>query len=101
MANKGDTLPILINYKIDGTPIEEANLDEIEFTLGNAHYTLTDNDISLDAETGKYCLCLSQETTLELNNISPFHIRFKKGTAVASTDIDFIIIGDSLSTEVL
>ena len=101
MANKGDTLPILLNYTIDGTPIEEMALDEIEFCLADLTYKLSAGDITLDPDSGKYCITLSQETTLALDNVTDFQVRFKKGTDVTSTGINLIVIGNSKSTEVL
>ena len=101
MANKGDTVPILLNYTIDGTPIEEMALDEIEFSLADLSYRLTEGQIAIDPASGKYRLMLSQETTLALDNVTDFQVRFKKGTDVTSTGINLIVLGDSKSKEVL
>lgn len=56
MANRGDTLPIVLDYTINGTPIEEWDLDEIEFTLGSRQFLLSKGDITQDPTTGKYQL---------------------------------------------
>lgn len=99
--NKGDTLQIILDYMIDGTPIEEMDLDEIEFTIGAKSFKLTDDDITVDEGTGKYVLQLDQEDTFSLGGTADYQVRFRKGEKVTSTDIAEIKFGRSLSTEVI
>ena len=56
LANKGDTINIYLNYTLDGDPITEGSLDEIEFTIGSHRYTLTGGEID-GAEAIKKSLC--------------------------------------------
>ena len=101
MANRGDTLPIILDYTINGTPIEEWDLDEIEFSLGSRQFTLSDEDISFDAVLGKYVLNIGQTTTLKLGGTTRYQVRFKKDGEVTSSDIGTIKIGASLSTKAI
>lgn len=99
--NRGDTLKILLDYTINGAPIEDMDLDEIEFTIGSRSFTMTDGDIAQDQETGKYSIILSQAATLSLGKTAAFQVRFKKGDEVTSTQIDTIRLGRSLSKEII
>lgn len=99
--NSGDTLKILLDYTINGTPIEDMDLDEIEFTIGSRSLTMTDGDIAQDQETGKYCLVLTQAITFALGKVATFQVRFKKDGEVTSTDGETIRIGRSLSKEII
>ena len=98
MANRGDTLPIVLDYTINGIPIEEWDLDEIEFMLGSRQFLLSKGDITQDPETGKYQLIIGQETSLQIGGSTRYQIRFKKDGEVTSSDIDIIKIGASLSS---
>lgn len=101
MANRGDTLPIILDYTINGIPIEEWDLDEIEFTLGSRQFLLSKGDIALDPTTGKYQLVIGQATALKLGGATRYHVRFKKDGEVTSSDIGTMKIGASLSTSVI
>ena len=54
--NRGDTLYIILDYTVDDAPITEGQFDEIEFSIGNKQYTMTDGDIEWDSDLSKYCL---------------------------------------------
>lgn len=99
--NKGDAFPIELAYLVNGVPIEEAELDEIEVTIGGRRFTLTDEDIAINPVTGKYTLFLTQELTFKLGGAAHYQVRFRKGTAVGSTSIDLMKIGATLSTTVI
>jgi hypothetical protein len=101
MANRGDTLPIVLDYTINGIPIEDWDLDEIEFSLGSRQYTLSHEDITLDDILNKYVLNIGQATTLKLGANTRYQVRFKKDGEVTSSDIGFIKIGASLSTKTI
>lgn len=99
--NEGDTLKIILNYTINGVPIEDLDLDEIEVTIGRKSYYLTEGDIVMDTDLHKYKLPLAQEDTFEMGGTTDFQVRFKKDEDVTSTKTDTIIIGRSLSREVI
>lgn len=99
--NKGDAFPIELDYFVNGVPIEDAELDEIEVTIGSRSFTLTGGDIQIDEETGKYSLILDQATTFSLGKVASFQVRFKKDGEVTSTDEETIRIGRSLSKEII
>lgn len=99
--NAGDTVNITLDYTIDGTPIEEMELEEIEFRFCKKTYLLSAGDIVLDAESGKYSVVVGQDATLGEHGIGEYQIRFKvDGTVVSDTPHD-ITIGRSLSKEVI
>lgn len=99
--NNGDAFPIELAYFVNGVPIEDAELDEIEVTIGGRRFTLSDEDIAINPTTGKYTLFLTQETTFKLGGGAHYQVRFRKGAAVGSTAIELIKIGASLSTTVI
>ena len=99
--NEGDTLKIILNYTINGVPIEDLDLNEIEVTIGRKSYYLTEGDIVMDTDLHKYKLSLAQEDTFEMGGTTDFQVRFKKDEDVTSTKTDTIIIGRSLSREVI
>ena len=99
--NKGDAFPIVLDYTVNGTPIEDAELDEIEVTIGGRNFKLTSEDIAIDPVSGKYTLFLTQAITLTLGNGTHYQVRFRKGSAVGSTVIESMKIGASLSTKVI
>lgn len=98
MANRGDTLPIILDYTINGIPIEEWDLDEIEFTFGSRQFLMTHGDITQDPITGKYQLVIGQAASLTLGGSTKYHVRFKKDGEVTSSDIGIFKIGASLSS---
>ena len=100
--NKGDTIDITLDYTIDGTPIEDAALDEIEFSIGSKRYTLTNEDFTIDPVTGKYKLFIDQTDAFALGGSSlQYQVRFRKGDVVVSTNIDKLILGGTISSVVI
>lgn len=99
--NQGDTLDIILDYTINGDPLTEGMCDEIEVSIGDKQYTLTDGDIVWDSELEKYTLFVDQEDTLALQGITEYQVRFKIGTKVASVPISKLLIGNSISTQVI
>ena len=100
--NRGDTIDITLDYTIDGTPIEDADLDEIEFSIGTKRYTLSGEDFTTDPVTGKYKLFIDQADAFALGRSAlQYQVRFRKGDIVISTDIDKLIIGATISTTVI
>lgn len=99
--NKGDAFPIELDYSVNGVPIEDADLDEIELTIGGHSFKLSTEDIEIDPITGKYTVFLPQATTFKLGSGAHYQVRFKKGSAVGSTNIETLRIGETLSTTVI
>ena len=99
IKNQGDTIHLILDYKVNDTPLEQANPDEIEVYIGDHRYTLTDGDIVI--EGGKYGIDLSQEDTFAIQRGAAFQLRVKIGSEVGSTTIEWIPIGKAISKEVL
>ena len=99
--NSGDTIKIVLDYTIDGAPIREGDVDELEFTLGTKRYTLSNNDISWDNSLSAYTVFISQQDSLKLSKRPMYQLRIKIGEDVISSQRNVLILGDSLSKEVL
>lgn len=100
--NRGDTMELILDYVVDGIPLEEYEPAEIEFSIGPKRYTLTDGDITIDEDTGKYMVFVSQEDTFAMsNNVTEYQLRVKKGIEVGSESIQRIPIGRTISKEIL
>lgn len=101
IANKGDTINIYLNYTLDGNPILEGDLDEIEFTMGSHRYTLTDGDIVWDDNAQLYMVKMPQEDTFDLKSTTRYQLRVRKDNDVGSTDVEESELGDVLSKVVI
>lgn len=102
MANAGDTLNIQLTYTINGEPITEGQFAEIEFCIGTQRYTLTDEDIVWDSDTGYYTIFIGQADSFDLSGNARFQVRFKDTDGeVVSSDEDTIRIGKSISRTVI
>lgn len=101
MANRGDTYPIILDYTVNDVPLEDAELDEIEFYYGDNRYLLSTGDITLDEETGKYTVFVDQVQSFGLDDRTQYQIRVRKGVIVSSPKIDKIKIGEAISREVI
>lgn len=100
--NKGDTIDITLDYTIDGIPIEDYGLDEIEFCLGEKRYTLTGEDFDTDPVTGKLRIFIDQQAAFDLGTGAiPYQVRFRKGDVVTSTNIAKLSLGSIISTKVI
>lgn len=100
--NWGDTLDIILDYTIDGVPIEDADLDEMEFSIGPKRYTLAGEDFTIDPVTGKYRLFISQTDSFALGKAPiPYQFRCRKGENVGSTDKEYMYPGETISQEVI
>ena len=106
--NKGDTIRLILDYSINEDPITEGQFDDLELQLnkdafGKFHLKklLSQNDITWDAELGKYVCHLSQEETFNLPNVVEYQLRCYDDGSVVSSRIDRFFIGDTLSKEVL
>lgn len=97
MYNQGDTITFLLDYTIDETPLSEYNPDEIEFSIGEKRYTLTNGDIGIDESSGKYAVSLSQADSFNMGNVTKYQIRIKKDGEVVSSGVERILLGSSIS----
>lgn len=118
MLNRGDTVCLLLNYQINGTPLEENAYQEIELQINvqgsyNAiKKTLSNGDIVWgevsylhDGEpetfTG-YFTNLSQEETFRLSSgKTDVQLRIMLNEEVGSSAISSIDLGQVLSKQVL
>lgn len=99
--NKGDTITIILDYNLDGNPLQKDAYDEIEFTIGEQVYTLSNGKITWNEEEGKYLIDLSQEETFNLPNIVKYQVRIKYSGDVTSSDVETLRIGNTISKVVL
>ena len=99
--NRGDTYYISLDYTVNGVPLEEAELDEIEFYYGTNRFLLSKGEIAIDPETGKYVVFIEQEPSFDLEDKTQYQIRVKKGNIVSSPKIDKTKIVEAISREVI
>lgn len=104
--NEGDTLKIILAYTVDGSPIEEGQFDEIEFSIGNRRYTLG-NGVVWDSEIGMYTIFISQQDSFAIglykgskSNVG-YQLRLRKGVWVASTKIKKFFLGETISHTII
>lgn len=95
--NKGDTIVVNLTYTLDGNPIQQGDLDEIEFTFGSKSYTITNNGVVWNAEEGCYQVVISQADSLVLESVVEYQTRFKKDGYVTSVDVQKAKLGKNLS----
>lgn len=99
--NRGDACKIYLSYTVNGIPLVNAGLTDIEFMFGTNRFLLSDGTITLDSETNLYSLTLTQEETFGCNGWTSYQIRVKKDGDVSSWCINSILIGETLSDEVI
>lgn len=99
--HRGDAFVLELQYVINGTPIEEYELDDIEFCIGSNTFLLSNGDIERDPETNKYFVFLDQEDTFKFNDIETYQIRIKKDNNVVAEDIKRIPVAQSKSRKVI
>lgn len=116
--NKGDTALLLLDYTLNGSPLEEDAYDEIEFQINKQGNTnsikklLSNNTIAwgtatyLDEGVTKtftgYMCILSQEDTFKMRDgVSECQLRIMIDGEVGSSEIGEIDLGKALSLRVL
>ena len=99
--NKGDTISFILDYTLNGEPLEKDAYDVIEFAIGEKIFKTTDNKIVWDDEKGKYVINLTQEESFELPNIVKHQIRIKTNGEVVSSPIETLRLGNTISKEIL
>lgn len=119
MLNRGDTVCLLLNYSLNGDPLQEGAYQEIELQINKqgiynaVKKTLSDGSIVwgevsyLDDEgqaqtfTGYYAN-LSQEETFRLSSgASNIQLRIMLNDEVGSSAISSINLGQVLSSQIL
>lgn len=109
--NNGDALYIVLDYKVDGEPIQEGQFDEIEFSIGDKYaknsvrFLFSNGDISWDPNLEKYTLFITQRDTLKLssgvNTYVEYQVRLRKDDVVISSPVETLQIGRSVSKQVI
>ena len=105
--NRGDTLRIYLNYKINGEPLEKGAYDEIELqfnedrTANAVKLKMTDGRVQYDDEKAMYYADLKQEDTFKLKQPFSVQLRIMNAGHVCSSNIGHMELGDVLSKEVL
>jgi len=99
--NKGDTVHLQLDYRINGDPLQNNAYDEIEFMLSGMRFSLSEGRIYWHDLEELYCIDLTQEETMRLLAESPYQIRIKIDGEVISSDISKLEVGKSLSRDIL
>lgn len=104
--NRGDAGCLLLNIKINGTPITQNYPDNIEltFSVANAKITKTLKNAEIVWNTEKSCFqtILTQADTFKMvagNN--PWQIRVLKDDNVVSSRVGAFNLGETISKDVL
>ena len=100
--HSGDTITLILDYEVDGSPITENQFDEIEFCISTNRYLLSKGDIVWGITENAYVIPLSQKDTFALagGNIS-YQLRVKKDGKVSASEIEYMTIKQTLSDEVI
>ena len=116
--NRGDTVSLMLDYYVNGSPLTQGSYDEIELQINNQNSPksikklLSDGSIAwktityisngaTESFTG-YVAELSQEETFKLSaGQSMVQLRVKVGNKVGSSDSSMIMLGAVLSDKVL
>jgi len=99
--NRGDALPVVLAYTINGEDITEGQFDDIEFMFGPNRFLLSDGSIVWDSEIGHYVAFIEQDGSFKLDRVVKCQCRFKSGNRVFSSKIKYLGVGDALSNEVI
>lgn len=101
IVRHGDTLDIILLYTVNGEPITEGSVDELEFTFGKNSYTLSGGRIYWNDAEQHYAVSLSQEETFALPNTVEYQLRVKKDDEVGGSEIEYLKIHGTISKKVL
>lgn len=99
--NKGDTVHLLLDYRINGDPLQFNAYNEIEFVLAGLTFRLSEGRVYWSELEELYCIDLSQEETMKLLPESAYQIRIKIGDEVISSDVSTLEVGKVLSRDIL
>ena len=116
--NRGDTVSLMLDYQVNGSPLEEGAYSEMELQINNENSSkaikklLSDGGIawktinyenngSTETFTG-YVAELSQEETFKLSaGQSMVQLRIRIGNQVGSSESSMFMLGAVLSTKVI
>lgn len=118
LFNEGDTACLMLNYQLNGNPLERGAYQEIEFQINDqAHSnsikkllskgeiewaTVTYIEDNIEKTFEGYICYLTQEDTFKLKQgDSKCQIRIMMGNEVGSSDFCNINLGNALSMKVL
>ena len=98
---KGQTALIRLAYTVNQEPLVNYDADELEFTIGEERRLLSDEGIYYDDNQEALVVFLDQEDTLALPAAAAYQLRILKDGEVTPSKIDYVLVGDSLSHEIL
>lgn len=111
LLKNGDAVFLLLDYTVQISAettlsladfVAAANVTEIELTVGECIYTLSDGDIRYDESFNVYYVAITQEQSFEFKTFTPYQLRLKRGNfLVCSSEITRATIGRSISPEVI
>jgi len=116
--NRGDTISLMLDYQVNGSPLEEGAYDELELQINNqnsakaikkllsegtiAWRTINYVDGGVEKTFTGYVAELDQEETFKLSaGQSMVQLRVKIGNQVGSSGNSMFTLGAVLSTRVL
>lgn len=115
--NRGDTVTLMLNYKVNGRNLVQGAYQEIELQINNESSSksikklLSDGGINwetvtyvTDGASGRftgYVVHLSQDETFLLNGEVTCQLRVKMNNEVGSSDESGFDLGSSLSSTVI
>lgn len=98
---KGDSNKLFLNYTVNGKPLGEEEYDELEFTMENHSYLLSQGEIEHDMERKMYLVSLTQEDTFALSSNPRCQLRVRKGDTVKASAYSHIEVGETLSRRII
>lgn len=101
---QGDSYGLSIEIlKADGTAVTEADVSDVEVTIGHLRKTYLNGEVTFDTETGKWVFPLIQEETFQFPAMRvKGQVRVAwAGGGVEGADLGNISVHESMSKEVL
>lgn len=97
----GDTLEIILNYKVNGKSIYKDMCDELEFYFGSICSTLTNGRIVWSDDYDSYMVNITQEESFNLPDIIAYQLRVKMNNKVGGSKLSFLRLDDTISERIL
>lgn len=102
---QGDAYTIPATIKLNGAAIAKADVDTVEFMIGDNIRKLYPGEVIYDETEGKYLVPVTQQETfsLEADATVPFdyRVKFVGGAVMGPKKMTYITVVDAVSTEVL
>ena len=98
---KGETALIILDYTVNGEPLDEFQPDELEFSFGGIQYLLSDGGLIWDEGEQAFVLPLTQEQTFALPKACAYQLRVMKDGLVKPSATGYLLVGPSESSNVL